>query len=144
MVKKSLINKLKKRINAGASLGDPDDILTCFELIKQISSEVDYLKKDVDESKIICQLILNDVEKYYWIKIFNGKIEYDKGKIKDPSISIYCSKDIGLGIFYGEVDANIVSRVGKLTVIGNLKKLRIFQEIYEDTIYEFKEKYLDH
>jgi hypothetical protein len=44
-------------------------------------------------------------------------------------------------LFYGEVDANIVAPLGKLGVAGNFTDLRLFQELYEEVIDEFKKKY---
>jgi len=141
MVEKSLINDLKEKLNAGASAVDADDVLRSFELIKQLSEEVDYLRGDVEESDYSCQLVFSDINEEYWIKINKGTVDYGKGKFDNPEITIKSSKEIGLGLFFGEVDANIVSPLGKLGVSGNFTKLRLFQELYEDTIDEFKKRY---
>jgi len=151
MVDKSLVDEIKNKIKSGASASEADDVLKSFELIKQMSKEVDYLKSDVDESDYTCQLVFSDLEKEYWIKVSKGNVEYDKGKLespsftitssKDTSFTITSSKDIGLGLFLGEIDANIVATLGKLGVAGNFTQLRLFQELYEDTIEEFKNKY---
>jgi hypothetical protein len=141
MVDESLVSELKGKLKSGASAAEADDILKSFELIKQISKEVDYLKEDVKESDYICQIVFSDLEKDYWIKISKGTVEYDKGKLDSPSFTITTSKDIGLGLFFGEVDANIVAPLGKLGVAGNYTQLRLFQELYEDVIDEFKKKY---
>ncbi|MHA1297794.1 MAG: hypothetical protein ACTSPH_14475 [Promethearchaeota archaeon] len=55
MVEEKLVNELKEIINKGAKLADPDDLLKIFELYKQISEEVDFLKQDLDEEKMDCQ-----------------------------------------------------------------------------------------
>jgi len=141
MVDKSLVDEIKNKIKSGASASEADDVLKSFELIKQMSKEVDYLKSDVDESDYTCQLVFSDLEKEYWIKVSKGNVEYDKGKLESPSFTITSSKDIGLGLFLGEIDANIVATLGKLGVAGNFTQLRLFQELYEDTIEEFKNKY---
>jgi hypothetical protein len=141
MVDESLVSELKGKLKSGASAAEADDILKSFELIKQISKEVDYLKEDVKESDYTCQIVFSDLEKDYWIKISKGTVEYDKGKLDSPSFTITTSKDIGLGLFFGEVDANIVAPLGKLGVAGNYTQLRLFQEFYEDVIDEFKKKY---
>jgi hypothetical protein len=73
--------------------------------------------------------------------VSKGNVEYDKGKLESPSFTITSSKDIGLGLFLGEIDANIVATLGKLGVAGNFTQLRLFQELYEDAIEEFKNKY---
>jgi hypothetical protein len=141
MVDKSLVEEIKNKIKSGASASEADDILKSFELIKQMSKEVDYLKDDVEESDYTCQLVFSDLEKEYWIKVSKGAVEYDKGKLDSPSFTITSSKDIGLGLFFGEVDANIVAPLGKLGISGNSTQLRLFQEFYEDVIDEFKKNY---
>lgn len=141
MVDKSLVDELKGKINAGAAAADADDVLKSFDLIKQISEEVSYLKTDINESDYSCQMVFSDIEEEYWIKISKGVVDFAKGKIDAPSITITTSKDIGLGLFYGEVDANIVAPLGKLGLAGNFTDLRLFQELYEDVIDEFNKKY---
>lgn len=141
MVDKSIVKEINENINAGASEGKPDDLLKTFELIKQISEEVNYLKEDVEESEISCQINLSDVNKDYWITINKGTVEYNEGKIENPAITITTSKEVGLGMFFGEVDANILAPLGKIRIAGNYKILRAFQEIYEDSIEEFKKRY---
>ncbi len=141
MVDKSLVEEIKNKIKSGASASEADGILKSFELIKQMSKEVDYLKGDVEESDYTCQLVFSDLEKEYWIKVSKGNVDYDKGKLDSPSFTITTSKDIGLGLFFGEVDANIVAPLGKLGIAGNSTQLRLFQEFYEDVIDEFNKKY---
>ena len=141
MVDKSLVDELKGKMNAGAAAADADDVLKSFDLIKQISEEVSYLKTDINESEYSCQMVFSDIEEEYWIKISKGVVDFAKGKINAPSVTITTSKDIGLGLFYGEVDANIVAPLGKLGVAGNFTDLRLFQELYEDVIDEFNKKY---
>ena len=141
MVDKSLVDEIKNKIKSGASASEADDVLKFFELIKQMSKEVDYLKGDVEESDYTCQLVFSDIEKEYWIKVSKGIVEYDKGKLESPSFTITSSKDTGLGLFFGEIDANIVAPLGKLGISGNSTQLRLFQEFYEDVIDEFKKKY---
>lgn len=141
MVKETLVNELKEIINKGANSSDPDDVLKIFELYKQISEEVDFLKKDLDEEQMDGQIVFEDVDRRYWLKASEGKVEYGEGKIKKPLFTIVASKDVGMGLFLGELDANIVSPLGKLKAAGNIKNLRAFQEFYEDAIEEFKKRY---
>ncbi|MHA1507729.1 MAG: hypothetical protein ACTSO6_03385 [Promethearchaeota archaeon] len=78
MVEKSLVKELKEKIVSGSPAAESDDVLKSFELIKQISKEVNYLKVDVEESDYTCQLVFSDLEKEYWIKVSKGIVEYDK------------------------------------------------------------------
>jgi len=141
MVEEILVNEMKEIINKGANSADPEDILKIFELYKQISEEVDYLKQDLDEENMNGQIIFEDIDRRYWLKASEGKVEYGKGKIKKPLFTIIASKDVGMGLLLGELDANIVSPLGKLKAGGNIKNLRAFQEFYEDAIEEFKKRY---
>jgi hypothetical protein len=99
------------------------------------------LKQDLNEEEMIGQIVFDDIVQKYWLKASNGKVEYGQGEINDPLFSIAASKDIVMGLFLGEVDANIVSPLGKLKAGGNIKNLRAFQEYYEDAIEEFKKRY---
>ena len=141
MVNEILVKELKEIINKGANSSDPDDILKIFELFKQISEEVDFLKQDLDEEKMDGQIVFEDVNRRYWLKASEGRVEYGEGKIKKPLFTIVASKDVGMGLFLGELDANIVSPLGKLKAAGKIKNLRAFQEFYEDAIEEFKKRY---
>ena len=138
MVNKSLVEDIKGMLKAEAGAREADEVLKSFELIKQLTPEVDYLKVDVEESDYTCQIVFSDVKKEYWISISKGKVEYGAGKRDNPSVTITTSKEIGLGLFLGEVDANIISPLGKLGVGGNFTQLRLFQELYEDVIEEFR------
>lgn len=141
MVEESLVKKLKKLVESGADSAEADDVLKIFELYKQISEEVDYLKQDLNEEEMIGQVVFNDVDQKYWLKATNGKVEYGKGEIEGPLFSLAASKDVGMGLFLGELDANIITPLGKLKAGGNFKNLRAFQEYYEDAIEEFKKRY---
>lgn len=141
MIEESLVKELKEIISNGADSADPDDVLKIFELYKQISEEVDYLKQDLNEEEMIGQIVFDDIDQRYWLKAREGKIEYGKGAIENPLFTIMASKDVGMGLFLGELDANIVSPLGKLKAGGNIKNLRAFQEYYEDAIEEFKKRY---
>jgi len=141
MVEETLVNELKEIINKGANSADPDDILKIFELYKQISEEVDFLKQDLNEENMDGQIVFEDIDRKYWLKASEGRVEYGKGTIVNPLLTITASKDVGMGLFLGELDINIVSPLGKIKTGGNFKNLRAFQEYYEDAIEEFKKRY---
>jgi hypothetical protein len=141
MVEETLVNELKEIISKGANSADPDDILKIFELYKQISEEVDFLKQDLNEEQMDGQIVFEDIDKKYWLKASNGKVEFGAGKMENPLFTITASKNVGMGLLLGELDANIVSPLGKLKAGGNAKNIRAFQEYYEDAIEEFKKRY---
>ena len=41
-------------------------------------------------------------------------VEYDKGKLDKPSFSLKFTKNVGLGLLFGEIDANVISPLGKI------------------------------
>lgn len=90
---------------------------------------------------MICQIIFSDVDKNYWFNASNGKVDYGIGKIENSLFTITTSKEIGLGLFMGDIDANIVAPLDKLQIRGKPTNLRAFQEFYEDAIEEFKKRY---
>ncbi|MHA2473149.1 MAG: hypothetical protein ACXAES_07950 [Promethearchaeota archaeon] len=141
MVDESLVKEIKEILEAGAESAESDDVLKIFEVFKQIAEEVDYLKEDTKTEEIIGQVTFSDVDKSYWFNASNGKVEYGEGKIENPLFTLTSSKEIGLGLFMGDVDANIVSPLGKLQAGGKFTIVRAFQEFYEDAIEEFKKRY---
>jgi len=102
---------------------------------------VDYLKEDVEESDYTIQLVLSDIEKEYWIKINKGDVDYGKGKHDSPTATLTTSKDVGLGMLLGLVDANVVSPLGKIIPKGNITHVRYFQGLYEESVEEFVKRY---
>jgi hypothetical protein len=141
MVEETLVKELKEIIKKGANSADPDEILKIFELYKQISEEVDFLKQDLQEEKMDGQIIFDDLDRKFWLKASEGRVEYGEGTMESPLFTVAASKDVGMGLFLGELDANIVSPLGKMKASGNIKNLRAFQEYYEDAIEEFKKRY---
>ena len=141
MVEETLVKELKEIIKKGANSADPDDILKIFELYKQISEEVDFLKQDLQDEKMNGQIIFDDIDRKYWLKASEGRVEYGEGAMEGPLFTVTASREVGMGLFLGELDANIVSPLGKMKASGNIKNLRAFQEYYEDAIEEFKKRY---
>ncbi|MHA2392648.1 MAG: hypothetical protein ACXAEX_11950 [Promethearchaeota archaeon] len=141
MVDELLVKEVKKILEAGAESAESDDVLKIFEVYKQIAEEVDYLKEDTEVEQMIGQITLSDIDKSYWINATDGKVEYGEGKIENPLFTITASKEIGLGLLMGDLDANVLSPLGKLQVGGKYTIVRAFQEFYEDAIEEFKKKY---
>ena len=99
------------------------------------------MKQDLNEEEMDCQIVFEDIDRKFWLKASKGEFEYGEGTIENPHFTITTSKDVGIGLFLGEIDANIVSPLGKMKAKGKFINLRAFQEFYEDSIEEFKKRY---
>ncbi|MBY8982934.1 MAG: SCP2 sterol-binding domain-containing protein [Candidatus Lokiarchaeota archaeon] len=121
MVDEALINELKEKLDAGAASAEPEDALKCFELYNQIANEMEDLKEELEDIEITVQIILTDVDKKYWIKAVEGKLSYGDGEVENPSFTFSATKEIGIGMLFGEVDATSAYMAGDITVEGNLQ-----------------------
>jgi len=124
MVDEALINELKEKLDAGAVSAEPEDALKCFELYNQIANEMEDLKEELEDMDISVQIILTDVDKKYWIKAQEGKLSY--GDVDNPSFTFSATKEIGIGMLFGEVDATSAYMAGDITVEGNLQDANLF------------------
>jgi len=126
MVDEALINELKEKLDAGAVSAEPEDALKCFELYNQIANEMEDLKEELEDMDISVQIILTDVDKKYWIKAQEGKLSYGDGDVDNPSFTFSATKEIGIGMLFGEVDATSAYMAGDITVEGNLQDANLF------------------
>ncbi|MBN1215375.1 MAG: SCP2 sterol-binding domain-containing protein [Candidatus Lokiarchaeota archaeon] len=139
MVDEALINELKEKLDAGAASAEPEDALKCFELYNQIAEEMEDLKEELEDMEISVQIILTDVDKKYWIKAVEGKLSYGDGEVDNPSFTFSATKEIGIGMLFGEVDATSAYMAGDITVEGNLQDAMAFQEIIELAMEGFED-----
>lgn len=130
--------QLVQLISSGAKNAEAADILNIFKIIKIMAQKVAYLKRDNAKKDYSCQINLVDVEKSYWITVSQGMIEFGEGAFDNPTTTLLSSNETVLGMFFGEIDANIVGDLGKIGATGNLIDLRSFQELFEDSMMEFR------
>jgi len=139
MVDESLVKELQGKFDAGAAAADPDVALKCFELYKQISEEMEDLKEELEDMDIAVQMILTDAGNKMWVKASEGSLEYGEGEIDNPSFTFSATKEVGLGMLFGEVDATSAYMAGDITVEGNLQDAMAFQEIIELAMEGFED-----
>ncbi len=139
MVSKELVKELQEKFDAGAAAAEPDIALKCFDLFNQISQEMEDLKEELEDMDIAVQMILTDVDKKYWIKASEGKMEFGAGDVDNPSFTFSATKEVGLGMLFGEVDATSAYMAGDITVEGNLQDAMAFQEIIELAMEGFED-----
>jgi putative sterol carrier protein len=139
MVDDALIKKVKGLIDAGADAAGPDNLLTMYELYKQIAVENEDLKEELEDMDIVVQQVITDKNVKFWMKAKEGKLEYGKGDVDSPSFTFSCTMAVGAGMLYGEVDATSAYMAGDITVEGNLQDAMAFQEIIELAMEAFED-----
>ncbi|HEC38863.1 hypothetical protein LCGC14_0942500 [marine sediment metagenome] len=131
MVDESLLKELKAAQDAGASSASPDDMLKTFGFIKQISTENEDLKEELEDMDIAIQMVITDADKKYWLSVKEGALDFGEGDVENPSFTMSSTLEVGAGILMGEVDATSAYMAGDITVEGNLQDAMAFQEIIE-------------
>ena len=131
MVDESLLKELKVAQDAGASAASPDDMLKTFGFIKQISTENEDLKEELEDMDIAIQMVITDADKKYWLSVKEGALDFGEGDVENPSFTMSSTLEVGAGILMGEVDATSAYMAGDITVEGNLQDAMAFQEIIE-------------
>ncbi len=131
MVDDSLLKKMKAAQDAGAASASADDMLMVFDFIKQISTENEDLKEELEDMDIAIQMIITDADKKNWLTVKEGALDFGEGDVENPSFTMSSTLEVGAGILMGEVDATSAYMAGDITVEGNLQDAMAFQEIIE-------------
>ena len=131
MVDESLLKDLKAAQDAGASSASVDDMLKVFEFIKQVSTENEDLKEELEDMEIAIQMVITDQDAKFWLSVKEGDLDFGKGETENPSFTMSSTQEVGAGILMGEVDATSAYMAGDITVEGNLQDAMAFQEIIE-------------
>ncbi|MFX1377265.1 MAG: SCP2 sterol-binding domain-containing protein [Promethearchaeota archaeon] len=131
MVDESLLKELKAAQDAGASAATVDDMWKVFEFIKQISTENEDLKEELEDMDISIQMVTTDADKKFWLTVKEGDLDFGEGEVENPSFTMSSNLEVGAGILMGEVDATSAYMAGDITVEGNLQDAMAFQEIIE-------------
>ncbi|MFX1589323.1 MAG: SCP2 sterol-binding domain-containing protein [Promethearchaeota archaeon] len=118
-------------MDGGAAGADVGVTLKMFELFKQIGEENEDLKEELEDMDITVQMIVTDSDAKYWMKATEGSLTYGEGDVDNPSFTFSATKEVGLGMLFGEVDATSAYMAGDITVEGNLQDAMAFQEIIE-------------
>ncbi|MFX1406750.1 MAG: SCP2 sterol-binding domain-containing protein [Promethearchaeota archaeon] len=118
-------------MDGGAAGADVGVTLKMFELFKQIGEENEDLKEELEDMDITVQMIVTDSDAKYWMKATEGSLTYGEGDVDNPSFTFSATKEVGIGMLFGEVDATSAYMAGDITVEGNLQDAMAFQEIIE-------------
>lgn len=139
MVDADLLTKVKGLIDAGADAAAPDDLITMYDLYKQIAVENEDLKEELEDMDIVVQQVITDKDAKFWMRAKEGTLEYGTGDVENPSFTFSCVLAVGAGMLFGEVDATSAYMAGDITVEGNLQDAMAFQEIIELAMEAFED-----
>ena len=131
MVDEALLKELKEKMDAGAASATVEDIPKVFDFFVQVAEENEDLKEELEDMEITVQQVLTDIGAKFWLIAKDGKLEYGKGEVDNPSFTFSCTMEVGAGMLFGEVDATSAYMAGDITVEGNLQDAMAFQEIIE-------------
>lgn len=131
MVDESLLKDLKAAQDAGAGSASVDDMMKVFNFIKQVSTENEDLKEELEDMDIAIQMVITDADKKFWLSVKEGDLDFGDGEVDNPSFTMSSNLEVGAGILMGEVDATSAYMAGNITVEGNLQDAMAFQEIIE-------------
>lgn len=131
MVDESLLKDLKAAQDAGAGSASVDDMMKVFNFIKQVSTENEDLKEELEDMDIAIQMVITDADKKFWLSVKEGDLDFGDGEVDNPSFTMSSNLEVGAGILMGEVDATSAYMAGDITVEGNLQDAMAFQEIIE-------------
>ncbi|MFX1504675.1 MAG: hypothetical protein ACFFDC_01050 [Promethearchaeota archaeon] len=106
-------------------LDDEDNIIKCFELIKQQTLLVDQTEEELKGEELRIQWIITDSSKKYWTKYKNSIFEYGKGFLDYPSIIISTTTDEILNYFHdGHPTLRNFKINGSFTQITKFERIR--------------------
>jgi putative sterol carrier protein len=131
MVDESLLKELKAAQDAGAAAAKPEDLMRVFKFIKEISTDNEDLKEELEDMDIAIQMIITDADYKFWLTVKEGDLAFGDGEVDNPSFTMSSNLEVGAGIMMGEVDATSAYMAGDITVEGNLQDAMAFQEIIE-------------
>lgn len=128
MVDENLLNDLKEMREEGLSA--PSDVLKLFAVAKQLASESEDLKEEIEEiDSLNFQFIMTNPDYKWWVKMGEGAFEYGKGETDEPSITMAASQENWLDMLNGEIDAINLNKEEDLTIKGNLQDVLAFSEV---------------
>ena len=129
MVSDDLLQKLKA-LRDGEGERSPSDALLLCEAAKQLATENDDIKEEVEDmDTILVQFDWTDVGYKYWIKVGEGNVDYAEGEAEDPTVTMKATSVTWAGMGSGEIDATSAYMSGDLQIDGNLQDAIAYGEL---------------
>ena len=128
MVDANLIKELKEMREKGP--GAPADALKMYEFMKQLATENEELKEELEDiDTIIVQQEVTDINFVYWIKFGEGAVDYAEGASDDATVTMKAAQATWSGLSSGEIDSTSAYMSGDLVIEGNLQDAIAYGEI---------------
>lgn len=128
MVDENLANEVREIRDKGMG-DDPSKVLKIFELMKQASAEIDDLKEELEDiDEFIGQMVVEDKDYKWWVKIGDGNFDYGEGETSDPSFTMSGNWETMGGLMTGEIDGTSAYMSGDLKIEGNLQDTMAYGE----------------
>jgi putative sterol carrier protein len=128
MVDENLIKEIKEMREKGP--GEPSDALKLYEFIKQLATENEELKEELEDiDTVIVQQEVTDIDFRYWIKFGEGAADYGEGESADATVTMKATQATWAGLSSGEIDSTSAYMSGDLVIEGNLQDAIAYGEI---------------
>lgn len=131
MVEQELLDELKERVNAGAEGASVEGTFKVFEFFKQIAEENEEMQEELANLDLLVQVVITDLEKKYWLKVKDGKIEYGEGDVENPTFIFSTAWALAFDMMTGKIDATAEYMAGNISIEGSVADAMSFQGIIE-------------
>ncbi|MFX0104860.1 MAG: SCP2 sterol-binding domain-containing protein [Candidatus Hodarchaeota archaeon] len=129
MVSEDLLKKLKD-LREGVGERKPSDALLLAEALKQLATENEDIKEEVEDmDTIIVQFEYTDMDYKYWVKVGEGQVDYGEGEAEDTSVTMKATGATWAGMGSGEIEATSAYMSGDLQIEGNLQDAIAYGDI---------------
>ncbi|MFX0103793.1 MAG: SCP2 sterol-binding domain-containing protein [Candidatus Hodarchaeota archaeon] len=139
MVDQALLKELQGKLDAGPEDIKAEDTLRVFEFFKQIAAENEEMQEELEDLDLVIQIEITDLKTFFWLTVKDGKIDYGKGDIENPTFLFSTSMEIALGMIFGKTDATSEYMAGNVAIEGSLPDAMSFQGIIELAMELFEE-----
>jgi putative sterol carrier protein len=129
MVDINLAKEVKEMYDNKTLSEDPKKLMKVMELIKQVSGELDDIKEELEDiDQFVGQMVVEDKDFKWWVKIGGGIFDYAEGDAEDPSFTMKCNWGTMSGMMSGEIDGTSAYMSGDLKIEGNLQDTMAYGE----------------
>ena len=133
MVNQDFLNNVKSKLNEGGIL-TADDTIQLLEVYKQISLEKKELQEEFEdmamlEMEFLGQIIISDVNRKFWLKFKEGKVDFGEGEVEEPTLTFNTTMNVFSGILFGQIEISSAHKAGDVSFEGSGEELMDFQAI---------------
>ncbi|MFW9781665.1 MAG: SCP2 sterol-binding domain-containing protein [Candidatus Heimdallarchaeota archaeon] len=135
MVDLHLAKEIKEMYDNKKVSEKPDNIIKIYEFVKQLSSENDELREELEDiNEFSAQIVISDPDFKCWVKLGGGNFEYGKGEVDNPSYTLSCKQEIMGGMMQGDIDSTSAYMAGDLTIEGSLQDAMAYGEFLRTAV----------